>query len=652
MCVSRIKLNDLSSSGVHLTPHEAVAVVHQVCNLLKVDRRGSALRAPTLDELFVTDEGEIAIEPQTEPIVRVPRRSLSQLVDELLDPDALETEKLSGGDSRMYGVQTQHRPIVRFGTTSSVNPGDERAVLRQLFDRASVERPPAIPGSSKAPTVEPIGSEPHVPVFFEAPSDVAFADQVQQSAAESAPHEDKATVSENAERFFEPSFTTLSEGRGAMESDGLGASSGELSRQRQGEAATVGTFFGERQEAVLFTGEAAEPTTSLHHEEALHREEAQSAMPDLRIHPADDIPPRMEPTTVKPKLRASRSLFVQPTPQPGRGRQVAGASFLIAAVATAVAVQWAGVMDFNGLLPGRTTGTDDEMARVLTAGLPAARDHKEDIRAVQAVDAQAPVPVEVKTREEGSSSSPATPDEIATLQTPRQSDDTLPYGDIRISPDGRWIAFVDERGEGARGIYLADRDGTNARRIGGPERATAPSWSPDSAFLAFVKAEPQRPGVWNVWVHRISNGEDRQLSSYDVGVVRSATWFPNGERLAYSHGATLVIVDIDTGSSRRIESPVPGRRLRASSVSPDGRYVAMPLEQDGVWLLEVRTGRMHRIVQDPQVSDDVKWIGRSGRLAYYRLRPDGGWRTWRGSAPTRGDAGLDASGESGDASPR
>ncbi len=169
-----------------------------------------------------------------------------------------------------------------------------------------------------------------------------------------------------------------------------------------------------------------------------------------------------------------------------------------------------------------------------------------------------------------------------------------------------------------------------------------------------MKAEPQRPGVWNVWVHRISTGEDRQLSSYDAGVVRSATWFPNGERLAYSHGATLVIVDIETASSRRIDSPVPGRRLRASSVSPDGRYVAMPLERDGVWLLEVRTGRMHRIIQDPQVSDDVKWLGRSGRLAYYRLRPDGGWRTWRGSAPLRGDPSMDASGESGsgDASPR
>ncbi len=448
--VSRIKLNDLSSSGVHLTPHEAVAVVHQVCNLLKVERRGSPLHTPTLDELFVTDEGEIGIEPQREPLPRVPLRSLSQLVDELLDPDAIGNEKNSGGESRMYGVQTHHRPIVRFGATSTVKPGDERAVLRQLFDRAQVERPPAIPDSAKAPTVEPIESDAQFTVFFEAPSDLAFADQVEQSAADPAPQADEATVSENAERFFEPAFTTLPDGRGGIATDGLAASSGEVSRQGQQEAAPSGSFFGERQEAVFFPREDAGQTTSS------HREEAESATPELRIQPAD-IAARVEPTTVEPNRRASRSatLFVQPPPpEAGRGLQVLSASFLMAAVAAAVAGQWSGVMDFDRLLPGRTTGANDEIPRLLSAGLPDARADKGDVRPIQAVDGQAAAPIEVSNTKIGgddaTSWSPATRDELATLQTPRWSDDMMPFGDARISPDGRWIAFVDERGR-ARG---------------------------------------------------------------------------------------------------------------------------------------------------------------------------------------------------------
>ena len=159
---------------------------------------------------------------------------------------------------------------------------------------------------------------------------------------------------------------------------------------------------------------------------------------------------------------------------------------------------------------------------------------------------------------DASGSSRATPDGMATLQAERRATPRRPFADARLSPDGRLVAFVDERGEGVRGIYVAERDGTHARRISGPERASAPSWSPDSSLLAFVKAEPQQPGVWNVWAYRVATGELRRLSSSQHGVARSAAWFPNGERLAFSHGATLVIVDIETVSSRRFESPVAG----------------------------------------------------------------------------------------------
>ena len=69
--------------------------------------------------------------------------------------------------------------------------------------------------------------------------------------------------------------------------------------------------------------------------------------------------------------------------------------------------------------------------------------------------------------------------------------------------------------------------------------------------------------------------------------------------------------------------------------------MALSLERDGVWLLDVERGRMRRIVEDPEVSDDLKWLGESGRLAYYRLRPDGGWRTWRGATSRASSADED-----------
>ena len=64
-CVPRINLNHLNGSGVRLTPYEAVAVVHQVCELLKAsDQRGHPLAPPTIDQLFITETGDIGIEPR------------------------------------------------------------------------------------------------------------------------------------------------------------------------------------------------------------------------------------------------------------------------------------------------------------------------------------------------------------------------------------------------------------------------------------------------------------------------------------------------------------------------------------------------------------------------------------------------------------
>ena len=68
----------------------------------------------------------------------------------------------------------------------------------------------------------------------------------------------------------------------------------------------------------------------------------------------------------------------------------------------------------------------------------------------------------------------------------------------RPSPDGQLLAFDSDR-DGERGIYVADSNGRNVRRVSGPGFATVPSWSPDGRRLAFVRAEPGKPRVWNIW---------------------------------------------------------------------------------------------------------------------------------------------------------
>src|SRR4029079_19118353 len=44
------------------------------------------------------------------------------------------------------------------------------------------------------------------------------------------------------------------------------------------------------------------------------------------------------------------------------------------------------------------------------------------------------------------------------------------------SPDGRFVAFDSDR-DGKRGVYVANRDGSQIRRISGAGYAAVPTWS-------------------------------------------------------------------------------------------------------------------------------------------------------------------------------
>src|SRR6185436_20169907 len=69
---------------------------------------------------------------------------------------------------------------------------------------------------------------------------------------------------------------------------------------------------------------------------------------------------------------------------------------------------------------------------------------------------------------------------------------------VQPSPDGTKIAFDSDR-DGDRGVYLANMDGTNVRRVSGAGYAAVPTWSPHGDRLAFVRGESDHSQVWNLW---------------------------------------------------------------------------------------------------------------------------------------------------------
>ena len=195
----------------------------------------------------------------------------------------------------------------------------------------------------------------------------------------------------------------------------------------------------------------------------------------------------------------------------------------------------------------------------------------------------------------------------------------------RPSSDGRWIAFDSDR-EGTRAVYVMDRDGANTRRMSGDGFAAVPSWSPDMRWLAFVRGETARPRVWNLWLRDMASGELRRVSTFPSGQVWSASWFPNGAAICYSHDDQLIVTDFTTGRSRVFATPVRGRLARTPAVSPDGSRVVFQVLGDGVWMLDPSSGAMRRILDDG-TAEEFAWDPRGRRLAYHSRR-DGRWRIW------------------------
>jgi Tol biopolymer transport system component len=213
----------------------------------------------------------------------------------------------------------------------------------------------------------------------------------------------------------------------------------------------------------------------------------------------------------------------------------------------------------------------------------------------------------------------------AVLRITRIVDDSAQNFHVRPSPDGARIAFDSDR-DGVRGVYVADADGKRVRRISGEGFAAIPSWSPDGGTLAYVRAEPDRPRVWNLWTTELASGATHRLTDHRVGQPWGGSWFPDGTRIAYSHEDRLVVLDLARQTQRVYPSPRKGRLVRTPAVSPDGQRVIFQVHRDGAWLLDVRDGSMRKVLADPS-AEEYTWSPDGRRVAFHS-RESGEWGVW------------------------
>jgi dipeptidyl aminopeptidase/acylaminoacyl peptidase len=111
--------------------------------------------------------------------------------------------------------------------------------------------------------------------------------------------------------------------------------------------------------------------------------------------------------------------------------------------------------------------------------------------------------------------------------------------DPRISPDGRYIAYVqvtvDKFDNGyKRTIWLAQTDGSGTIQITRSGKDSQPRWSPDGKTLAFTSARDEKPQIYLLRIGE-PGGEPRALTSMSNG-ASSPSWSPDGTQIAFLAG--------------------------------------------------------------------------------------------------------------------
>jgi len=208
-------------------------------------------------------------------------------------------------------------------------------------------------------------------------------------------------------------------------------------------------------------------------------------------------------------------------------------------------------------------------------------------------------------------------------------DDTAKNYHVQLSPDSRSVAFDSDR-DGVRGVYLAAADGSGVRRVSGPGYAAVPSWSPDGRRLAFLRAEDDKPAVWNLWMMDLGTSDMTRLTNHLYGQVWGGAWFPDGRRIAYSHEDRLLILEPESGQVVSYASPRAGRLVRTPAVSPDGRWIMFQVFRDGGWLLNLESGSMERVLDDA-TAEEFSWAPDGRRVAFHSRR-SGEWGLWQMAA--------------------
>ena len=147
-------------------------------------------------------------------------------------------------------------------------------------------------------------------------------------------------------------------------------------------------------------------------------------------------------------------------------------------------------------------------------------------------------------------------------------------GPPRWSPDGRWIAFVNDDGDKAPGLYIMDAGLNASQRL--TDTLSWPAWSPDSQRLAFVRRDGSSMALYTI-AATAADPDEQQIAAMpndpQRAWIRQLAWSPTGSHILYAcQNSALCVVALDGTPVGTLPTYGEG-----AAWSPDGSRIAVAI---------------------------------------------------------------------------
>ena len=193
-------------------------------------------------------------------------------------------------------------------------------------------------------------------------------------------------------------------------------------------------------------------------------------------------------------------------------------------------------------------------------------------------------------------------------------------GDCEISPDGRHIAFCEQRTvrrsqKKYSNLWLARTDGPHRQFTFGDQTDTDPRWSPDGRSIAFLsnRRDEKQP---QIYIIPLDGGEARPLTDLK-GTFGHIEWSPDGRSLVCEFRKQ----DVEEASRDKDEHKkklgVVSRHITRVHYKLDGAGF-LPAQRWHIWTIQVSSGRTRQLT-DSETFDEAepRWTP-DGRHIVYR----------------------------------